>query len=94
MTDPADVDCFVAMVAGIIDAQSSNDPGGDRWIRHLDRLIDLSLDDATRRRRRSGAGPGGRDGEAESTNRRRRRSGAGPGGRDGEAESTNERKGR
>ena len=46
MTDPADVDCFVAMIAGIIDAQSSNDPGGDRWTRHLDRLVDLYLDHA------------------------------------------------
>ena len=47
MTDPADVDCIIAMVAGVIDAQTSNDPGGDRWTRHLDRLIDLYLDDAT-----------------------------------------------
>jgi AcrR family transcriptional regulator len=48
--DPGDVDCFVAMVAGLIDAQASNDPGGDRWIRHLDRLIDLHLDKAQQRR--------------------------------------------
>ena len=53
MTDPADVDCFVAMVAGILDAQSSNDPGGDRWTRHLDRLVDLYLDDANKKRRKS-----------------------------------------
>jgi AcrR family transcriptional regulator len=72
MTDPADVDCFVAMIAGLVDAQTSNDPNGDRWIRHLDRLIDLYLDDA-RARRRSGAVPGGRDGEVESTNHRRRK---------------------
>ena len=45
-----DVDCFVAMIAGLIDAQMSNDPGGDRWIRHLDRLTDMYLDDAKRRR--------------------------------------------
>jgi AcrR family transcriptional regulator len=45
-----DIDCVIAMVAGLIDAQISNDPGGDRWIRHLDRLIDLHLDDALRRR--------------------------------------------
>ena len=38
------------MVAGLIDAQISNDPGGDRWIRHLDRLVDLHLDDALQRR--------------------------------------------
>jgi len=52
MTDSGDVDCFIAMVAGVVDAQTSNDPGGDRWLRHLDRLIDLYLDDATRRARR------------------------------------------
>ena len=45
-----DVDCVIAMVAGLIDAQVANDPGGDRWTRHLDRLIDLYLDDAQRRR--------------------------------------------
>lgn len=45
-----DVDCFIAMVAGLMDAQMSNDPGGDRWIRHLDRLTDMYLDDAKRRR--------------------------------------------
>jgi len=44
VTNPGDVDCFVAMVGGLIDAQASNDPGGDRWTRHLDRLIDLYLD--------------------------------------------------
>jgi hypothetical protein len=40
----ADVDCVVAMVAGLVDAQLSNDPGGSRWIRHLDRLLDMYLD--------------------------------------------------
>lgn len=47
-----DIDCFVAMVAGLIETQISNDPGGDRWSRHLDRLSDLYFDDAKRRRRR------------------------------------------
>jgi AcrR family transcriptional regulator len=47
-----DVDCFVAMIGGLIAAQLSNDPGGDRWVRHLDRLIDLYLDNLTPRRRR------------------------------------------
>jgi AcrR family transcriptional regulator len=48
----SDVDCFVAMVAGLIAAQISNDPGGDRWTRHLDRLADMYLDEPKRRRRR------------------------------------------
>jgi AcrR family transcriptional regulator len=52
LDDSDDIDCFVAMVAGISEAQLSNDPEGDRWTRHLDRLIDLYLDDAKRRRRR------------------------------------------
>ena len=50
LDDQGDIDCFIAMVAGLIDAQISNDPGGDRWVRHLDRLIDLHLDDALQRR--------------------------------------------
>ena len=49
VTDPGDVDCFVAMVGGLIAAQSSNEPGGDRWLRHLDRMIDLHLNDAQQR---------------------------------------------
>ena len=50
LDDQDDIDCFIAMVAGLVDAQISNDPGGDRWIRHLDRLVDLHLDDALQRR--------------------------------------------
>lgn len=46
ITRPDDIDCFVAVVAGIIAAQSSNDPEGNRWTRHLNRLIDLHLDHA------------------------------------------------
>ncbi len=51
VTRQDDVDCFIAMVGGLIAAQVSNDPGGDRWIRHLDRMIDLHLADARRRRK-------------------------------------------
>jgi AcrR family transcriptional regulator len=53
LSDPGDVDCVVAMVAGLIDAQNSNDPGGDRWTRHLDRLIDMHLDNAKGRTKQS-----------------------------------------
>lgn len=48
--DQGDVDCFVAMVAGLIEAQLANDPGGDRWIRHLHRLTDLYVDDVETRK--------------------------------------------
>jgi AcrR family transcriptional regulator len=47
-----DIDCFIAMVAGLVEAQTSNDPGGERWRRHLDRLTDLYLDAFTTPRRR------------------------------------------
>jgi AcrR family transcriptional regulator len=49
VTDPGDVDCLVAMIAGLLSAQLTNDPGGDRWVRHLDRLVDLYVDDALAR---------------------------------------------
>jgi AcrR family transcriptional regulator len=49
VVDPGDVDCYTAIVGGVIDAQMANDPGGDRYTRHLDRLIDLYLDDVARR---------------------------------------------
>src|SRR5580693_2949604 len=48
-----DIDCIVAMVAGLMQAQLSNDPGGNRWIRHLNRLVDLYVDDALERSRHS-----------------------------------------
>ena len=49
VTGPGDLDCIVAMTAGLTEAQLSNDPGGNRWLRHLDRLVDLLVDDAIAR---------------------------------------------
>jgi len=49
VTGPGDIDCIVAMTAGLMDAQFSNDPGGNRWLRHLNRLVDLLVDDAIAR---------------------------------------------
>jgi len=51
VTDQGDIDCLVAMTAGLMEAQLSNDPGGNRWTRHLNRLVDLMVDDAIARRR-------------------------------------------
>lgn len=47
LTRQSDIDCMVAVTAGLMEAQISNDPGGNRWVRHLNRLVDLVLDDAT-----------------------------------------------
>ncbi len=49
VTNQGDIDCIVAMVAGLMEAQLSNDPGGNRWTRHLNRLIDLYVDDVLER---------------------------------------------
>jgi AcrR family transcriptional regulator len=49
VTEQGDIDCIVAMVAGLMEAQLSNDPGGNRWVRHLNRLIDLYVDDVVKR---------------------------------------------
>jgi AcrR family transcriptional regulator len=49
VTHQSDIDCIVAMVAGLMEAQLSNDPGGNRWTRHLNRLVDLYVDDAIKR---------------------------------------------
>ncbi len=49
VTEPGDVDCLVAMTGGLIEAQLSNDPGGDRWLRHLNRMTDVLVDNARQR---------------------------------------------
>ena len=48
VTARGDVDCLVAMTAGLIEAQLSNEPGGDRWLRHLDHLTDVLVDNPTK----------------------------------------------
>jgi AcrR family transcriptional regulator len=53
VVSPGDVDCIVAIVAGLMEAQLSNEPSGTRWIRHLNRLVDLYIDDVLERSRES-----------------------------------------
>ncbi len=50
VTAQGDIDCLVAITAGLMEAQLANDPGGKRWIRHLNRLTDLYIDDVQRKR--------------------------------------------
>ena len=53
VTSQGDIDCIISMVAGLMEAQLSNDPGGTRWTRHLNRLIDLYIDDVIARSKRT-----------------------------------------
>jgi AcrR family transcriptional regulator len=48
VTDPADVDLYTALIAGLVAQQNSNEPGGDRWTRQLDRVIDMYLAEVAR----------------------------------------------
>lgn len=45
VTDEAGVDLFTALVGGLIDQQLANEPGGNRWRRLLDRVIDMYADE-------------------------------------------------
>jgi hypothetical protein len=44
VTRDEDVDLLVALVAGLIDTQLANDPGGQRWTRLFDRALDMYAD--------------------------------------------------
>ena len=45
ITDPEAIDLWTAMLTGLTDQQISNDPGGDRWQRLIDRAVDSMLRD-------------------------------------------------
>lgn len=47
-TDQGDIDCIISVTAGLMENQISNDPGGTRFVRHLNRLVDLLTDNATK----------------------------------------------
>jgi AcrR family transcriptional regulator len=49
VTQQGDIDCIIAVTGGVMEAQLSNEPGGSRWVRHLNRLVDLLVDDALTR---------------------------------------------
>jgi hypothetical protein len=49
VTSPADVDIFTALVGGLFTQQQANEPGGDRWIRHLDVVLAMFFAHVDRR---------------------------------------------
>ncbi len=44
VTDPAGADMYTAIVAGLVNQQMANDPGGVRWRRLLPRFIEMYAD--------------------------------------------------
>ena len=45
VTHAADLDLWTALLAGLVDQQLANDPGGDRWRRQLVRVVDMYCDE-------------------------------------------------
>ena len=41
----ADLDLWTALLAGVVDQQLANDPGGSRWRRQLPRIVDMFCDE-------------------------------------------------
>ena len=41
---PPQADVYTALIAGLCAQQIANDPGGDRWTRHLEPMLELLLD--------------------------------------------------
>jgi AcrR family transcriptional regulator len=52
VTDPADVDLFAAIQMGITEQQWANDPGGRRFVDHIEPAVDMFLAHVKRRRRK------------------------------------------
>jgi AcrR family transcriptional regulator len=48
-TDPGDVDIFTALIGGLLNQQQANEPGGDRWMRHLDAVLEMFFEHVDRR---------------------------------------------
>jgi AcrR family transcriptional regulator len=48
--DPADFDIWTALVSGLSAQQTANDPGGNRWLRHVDEVVDMYLNHITSKR--------------------------------------------
>jgi AcrR family transcriptional regulator len=44
LNDPAAFDVWTALVSGIAAQQIANEPGGDRWVRLIDEMVDLYAD--------------------------------------------------
>ena len=59
ITEPDDVDLCTALSAGLVAQQMANDPGGDRWTRRVDDVVDMVLRHISSRTRRAARSPKG-----------------------------------
>jgi AcrR family transcriptional regulator len=53
VTDQADVDLWTSIQMGITEQQWANDPGGHRFVDHIEPAVDMFLADVKRRRRKA-----------------------------------------
>ena len=44
LSDPASLDIWIALVSGVAAQQTANEPGGDRWLRLIDEMVDIYAD--------------------------------------------------
>jgi AcrR family transcriptional regulator len=51
LTDDAHLEVWTALASGLVSQQLANDPGGTRFVRHLDEVIDMYLSHIKRPRR-------------------------------------------
>jgi len=52
LTAPEALDLLTSVITGLVDQQISNDPGGQRWVRLTDDMLDMYLTFAIRRWRK------------------------------------------
>lgn len=50
--DQSDQDLLTALAAGLVDQQIANDPGGKRWARLVDDVVDMAYDHLIKKQRR------------------------------------------
>ena len=49
----AEMDVLTALISGLAHQQVANDPGGRRWVRRADQVVEMFLADVSRRRKRA-----------------------------------------
>jgi len=53
ITEADDIDLVTALAAGLVAQQMANDPGGDRWLRRVDDVVDMFVQHLRAHRKRA-----------------------------------------